>query len=117
MKITSDPIFLKNRGVFQGHDKQMERTRSRDALLSPIPYSRKSSEEREFVSIEFNMHKTHSLPRRFASSAASKKSTTSPLVAPAILRESLSKLEKLGIENASTKISDEKLALLLSKIA
>ena len=48
------------------------------------------------------------MPRRFASSAASKASVgASPLVAPAILKESLSKLEKLDDEDDSIIKSEE----------
>ena len=87
----------------------MARTRSRDALISPRPYSRMSSEDREIGTSSFDLRKTYSLPRRFAAAAASKvSSTTSPLIAPAILRESLSQLEKLDDENDSLEKPEEK---------
>ena len=108
LKISSDPIYLRSRQVFERLDRTMPRTKSRDALISPRPYSRLSSEEKEIGTSSFDLRKTYSLPRRFASSAASKASVgASPLVAPAILRESLSKLEKLDDEDDSIIKSEE----------
>ena len=107
LKISSDPIYLRSRQVFERLDQTMPRTRSRDALISPRPYSRMSSEEKELGTSNFDLRKTYSLPRRFASTAASKTSVgASPLVAPAILRESLSQLEKLDDEDSSVKKSE-----------
>ena len=109
LKLSSDPIFLRSRQVFEKLDQNMPRTRSRDALISPRPYSRMSSEDKEIGTSSFDLRKTYSLPRRFAAAAASKvSSTTSPLIAPAILRESLSQLEKLDDENDSEKRTEVK---------
>jgi hypothetical protein len=109
LKISSDPIYMRSRQVFERLDQTMPRTKSRDALISPRPYSRMSSEEKEIGTSSFDLRKTYSLPRRFASTAASKASVgVSPLVAPAILRESLSKLEKLDDEDDLIIKSEEK---------
>ena len=100
---------MRSRQVFERLDQTMPRTRSRDALISPRPYSRMSSEEKDIGTSSFDLRKTYSLPRRFASSAASKASVgASPLVAPAILRESLSQLEKLDDEDNTIIQPEEK---------
>ena len=100
LKTIPDSTFIHNRSLFEGGETQLARVRSRDALISPRPYSRGPSQEKELISSNFELNKTHSLPRKFTAKAE-------PLVAPGILRASQSKLDAEGALSTKTKTEEE----------